>query len=137
MTGAFALPRARVRAAVAHERPAVVGARLQDVDLVAAVGTVFVGPDLAGAGVDGEAELVAMSQRVDLGLCSRFPGKRIVRWNASIVADAEHLAALISGVLREVRILLIAARRRDVEHAVPAEDHARGAGLIENEDVLD
>ena len=45
---AFRLPRPRIRAARADERPAVVRAGLQDVDLVAAVRAVLALPELAG-----------------------------------------------------------------------------------------
>ena len=51
MTGALGLPRARVCPSKADDRPAIVAARLQDVDLVASVGAVFVLPHLAGRGV--------------------------------------------------------------------------------------
>ena len=53
--GLAVLPRSRIRAAVAHDRPAVVRAGLQDVDLVAAVGAVLVLPHLASAGMHGQA----------------------------------------------------------------------------------
>src|SRR4029079_7620566 len=91
---------------------------------------------LAGAGMHPETERAAMSERVDLRLRARFSCERIVRWDRSIVADGEDLAALIAGILREVRILRRAARGRHVEHAVLAEGDARRAGGVEDEDVL-
>src|SRR5579863_4098427 len=49
MPGPFGLPGPRITAAQADDRPAVIAARLKHVDLVAAVGTVFVLPHLAGS----------------------------------------------------------------------------------------
>ena len=74
---------------------------------------------------------------IHLGLRARLSRKRVIRRNASVVSDAEDLAALVAGVLREVRILLVAAGRRHVEHAVFAERDARRAGRVEDEDVFD
>src|SRR3954471_4419534 len=59
------LARTWIGAAVADDRPAVVRARLQDVDLVAAVGAVLVLPDFAGVRIGREAERAAMAERVD------------------------------------------------------------------------
>src|SRR5207244_4680479 len=70
----------RSRTAVAHDGPAVVRARLEDVDLVAAVGTVLVQPHVAGRGIHREAERTAMAERVNLRLRVRgFSDKRIDR----------------------------------------------------------
>src|SRR5262245_58047499 len=84
-----------------------------------------------------EAERAAVSERVDLRLRASFSGERVVWRNASIVSDSEDLAALVTGILREVRILRRAASGGDVEHAVLAERDARRAGGIEDEDVFD
>ena len=67
---ALDLPRPRIGAAVAHERPSVVGAGLEDVDLVAAVRAVLVEPHLAGARMHRQPERAAVSERVDLRLCA-------------------------------------------------------------------
>src|SRR5690606_6516895 len=63
--------RAAVIASVAHERPAVVRARLQDIHLVPAERTVLVLPDLAGRRMDGHADHIAVTDGVDLGLEAR------------------------------------------------------------------
>src|SRR6059036_4073092 len=58
--------RAVVVAAVADDRPAVVAARLQHVQFVAAVWTVFMLPDLASERIEGEPELHAMTDFVKI-----------------------------------------------------------------------
>src|SRR5258705_5608890 len=55
MRGLLRLPRALVRATEAHNRPAVVASGPDDVDLVAAIGSVLVLPHLTGARMDCQA----------------------------------------------------------------------------------
>jgi len=54
--------RSPVLAPVGNNRPAVVAARQDPVDLVPPHRSVLAGPQLAGVGVDGHAHLVAMSE---------------------------------------------------------------------------
>src|SRR2546425_12402368 len=60
----FRLPRSLIRAPEAHERPAVVAARKDDVDLVSAIRALLGLPDGAGLRMKDETLLIAMSERV-------------------------------------------------------------------------
>src|SRR5688572_7523254 len=60
------LPRAGIGAPVAHDRPAVVLAGTDDVELVAAIRAVLALPELAGHGMEREPERVAVTDRIDL-----------------------------------------------------------------------
>src|SRR6187399_747601 len=55
------LPRSGIGAAETDDRPAVVATGTDDVDLVAAVRTVFVLPELSGCRMNRQAERIAMS----------------------------------------------------------------------------
>ncbi len=120
------MPGTLVRTAVTHQRPAIVASRLQDVDFVAAIGTIFVLPHLAGPGMHGQPERAAVSQRVDFRPMAGLPHERIVGRDGAVVAQTQHLAAKRVGILR------IAAGGGHVEHAVAAEGDARGAGFGQN-----
>src|SRR5712692_9429979 len=91
--------RAVVVAAVADDRPAVVAARLQHVQFVATVWTVFMLPDLAGVRVDGEPKLHPMTDRENRRLVASLSDKRIIRRHAPIVPQAQDFAGEIVGVL--------------------------------------
>ena len=131
------LPRSRVAAAEAHDRPAVVGARLQDVDFVAAVRSHFVLPHLAGRRMHGEAERVAVAERVDLRLVSGASDERVVRRHGAIVIEAQHLARVAVRILRAAAVA--AARRRHIELAVaaPREPRRPADARAATEDVLE
>ena len=127
------LPRPGIGAPVAHERPAVVRARLQDVDFVAAVRPVLVQPHLAGARMHRQAERAAMAERVDLGPgIGGLADERIVFRHAAVVVQPQHLPAEavqpLGGVAAD-------GDRRDVELAVAAERDLRRADIAD-EDVL-
>ena len=114
-----------IGAAVADDRPAVVRARLQDVDLVAAVRAVLVLPDLAGARVHGQAERAAMAEREDLGPRSR-PCRR-TGCRAARCRRPSAAAPCPARLFGSCATVAAAAAGRDVERAVAAERHARGA----------
>src|SRR5688572_19822420 len=65
VSGALRLPRSLIAPAVAHHRPSVVGARLHDVDLVAAVRTILRLPHLARRRMKREAERVPVAVGID------------------------------------------------------------------------
>src|SRR4030095_404045 len=79
-----------VSAPLADARPSVVLASLNDVDLVAAVRTLLARPDLSRLRVHGQSKLIAMAERVALGLVSRFPDDRIIGWHGTVVAQPHH-----------------------------------------------
>src|SRR6185436_6976045 len=58
--------RSKIEPAEAYNGPTVVLTRLQNVNLIAAVGSVFAFPDRAGVGLDRESQRIAMAQRIDL-----------------------------------------------------------------------
>ena len=95
-------PLAGIKAPEAHQRPAVVAPRQQHVELVAAVGTVLVLPDVPGLGVQHEAEGVAVSDRVDLRPMARFVHEGVVGGHRAVVVEAQDLAPQAPGILRGV-----------------------------------
>ncbi len=111
---------------------------LNDVDLVAAVRPLLAGPDLAGLGVHGKTELVAVAHREDLGLVARATDERIVRRHGAVVAKPQQLAAVVAGILRRRVGALLRAAEAHVDHAVAAEDDARGLGRdVSREQIAD
>src|SRR4030095_1371772 len=85
--------RTGIAASVADDGPAVVLARLDDVDLVAAIRSLLARPDFAGLRIHRQTELVAMTHRVDLWLVSRTPHKRVVWRNRPVVAKPPQRSA--------------------------------------------
>ena len=124
------MPGTLIGASVAHQGPAIVAAGLQDVDLVAAVGAVFVLPHLTGAGIHRQAQRAAMPQRIDFRPVTGLPDERIIGRDGAVVAQAQHFAAERVGILR------IFAGGGQVKHAVAAESNARSAGFVQNKNVL-
>src|SRR5207247_1173898 len=132
--GLFRLPRARVRAAVTHERPAVVATGLDDIDLVAAIRAVLVLPHLSSSRMDGESDRVPMAERVHLGLVPGLSDEWIIVRHAAIVPQPQNLAGVAVGVLCAAAST---AAGRHEERAVMSERDARGAAgaLPGDEDV--
>ena len=82
-------------------------------------------PDLAGRGVDDEAELVAMAQRVDFRPMALAAHERIVGRHGAVVVEAQDLAAQAHAILRDVRnVVLRPAAGGHVDLAVTSEDDA-------------
>src|SRR5207302_1575970 len=100
--GDLRLPRTLISTTITHDRPAVVFAGPDDVDLIAAVGTVFVLPYFAGSGMNRETEGRAMPERIDFGFVSGAADKWVVVGNTAVVAKAQHFAAVALRVLRIV-----------------------------------
>src|SRR5687767_8773262 len=96
----------RVVDAVADHRPAVVASRLNAIQLVSALRSVLVGPQLAGGGVHEHSLHVAMSVAPDLRLRSWAIHERVVRGYASVVMQADDLALVIGEILRGMRLQL-------------------------------
>ena len=92
----FGNARARIIASEAHDWPSVIAAPHDDVDLVAAVGTIFVVPEHPGLGVDDEAQRIAMSQGIDFWPMARVAHERVVGRYGAIVVEAQYLAAQAS-----------------------------------------
>src|SRR6187549_2963955 len=82
------------------ERPAVVVARLEDVDLVAAERPDLGFPELTGHGVVREAVYVAVAEGVDLGQRALASDEGIVGRDAAVVAQAQDLAEVVVERLR-------------------------------------
>src|SRR5207248_5664187 len=60
------LPRSLIRASVADDGPAIIAPRPQDVDLIAAVRTVFVFPYFPGSGMHRQTQRAAMAKCIHL-----------------------------------------------------------------------
>src|SRR5688572_23371138 len=89
----------------------------------------------------GESLRAAMAERVNLGLVARLAGERIVRRYASVIAQPQHLPAVVVSVLRPVLLLPLADRQVEqagaVERNPSAVVRARLAPGVGDEDVLD
>ena len=90
----------RVVDAVADDRPAVVGARFDQIELIAAARTVLDGPDLAACRIDRERLGIAMPVTPDLGPGISAPDEGIVLRDAAIRIQARHLAEIAAQILR-------------------------------------
>src|SRR5205814_594820 len=90
---------APVIASVTHHRPAVISAAMKNVELVAATWSLLGFPQIASRWVDGEPTSVAMSGCIDRRLMTRPTDERIIRRNAAIVAQANHLAGIVVRIL--------------------------------------
>src|SRR5688572_7260446 len=124
------LPRSAVGAAEADERPAVVGAGHEDVDLVSAVWSVLDLPDGAGDRVPGHSQEGAMAHREDFWPRVGAADERIVRRNLAFVREPKDLAAEGLGILS------VAAAVRHIQHAVAAEHDRTATAAFADEDVL-
>src|SRR4029450_6752082 len=87
-------------AAVAHHRPAVVPARLDNVDLVPPARSLLGRPELPGLRVDAQRVPIAVAERVDGWLEFGSSDEWIVWRHSSIVSQPDHLTRVIAGVLR-------------------------------------
>ena len=139
---------ARVDLAERHERPAIVAARYEPVQLVAAHGPDLGGPKLAGLGVPSEPLRVAVTVGVDLGFGAGAADERVVGRSRAVVAQAKHFAHVAAEILREhavarvVRnIARVAIADRQVDHPVGTDLRAAGrrsrAPGVGDEYVLD
>src|SRR4051812_32151642 len=81
-----------VVAAISVVWPSVVGARLEDVHLVAAVRSELHMKHLTGDRVRRNPELIAMTELENLGAGAGLVHERVVRRHRAIVAQANHLA---------------------------------------------
>jgi len=104
---------------VRDDRPAVVAPGAQDVDLVAALGTVLGFPHLAGLGVQSQSLRVAVTPGEDLGTRPGATDEGIVLRDRPVRTDAQHLTEVAAEILGEVALLALSDR--DVEQAAPVE----------------
>ena len=92
-------PHAGVLPAVGGNRPAVVAAGEDDVDLVAPLRGVLAGPQRSILGVEGQTELIAVAHRVDLGQIAGLADEGIVGRRAAVVVQAHDLADVLGRIL--------------------------------------
>src|SRR3990172_12896695 len=85
---------------VGDHRPAVVFPGMHDVDFIAALGAVFMGPDLPGFRVQSQALHIAVSQSIDFrhGMIDTY--KRIVFRHTAIFVYADQGTQVIVKSLR-------------------------------------
>ena len=130
-----------VLAPVADHRPAEIGARCQDIDLVAAARPVLVHPDGAGLGMDRHALRVAMAVGENLGQHIVTADERIVVGQAAIGMQPEHAAGVVVELLGERPLAPIAMRDEQItvgiEHQPRAEMPAAAAEPVGAKDHLD
>src|SRR5215469_6858971 len=131
MPGRGGLPGTLIRTSVAHNRPAIVAARLEYVDLVAAIGAIFVFPHFAGPRMHRQTQSAANAERIHLWPVPALSHERVIRRHRAVIAKPQYFAA------ERVRVLRIVASRGHEQRAVTAESNARRARLIRYEDVLD
>ena len=84
--------------------PPVVPAGLKAIQFIAALRAVFVHPDVAGVGMDGEPLHVPMSPAPDLRPGAGAVDERIVGRYAAVVVQPDGLAMVIRQILRRVRL---------------------------------
>ena len=124
--------RAIVVASEPSQRPAIVLAGFDQVELVTALRPFFSRPQLARALAVPEAERIAMAVRIDLRLPPGDADKRIVRRHAAVVADAQDLADVRSGLLRLHRDVAIAEADVEQPGLVPRESRPVAAARRSN-----
>src|SRR5688572_20207344 len=95
-------PVGAILTAIRRDRPTVVLALLHDVELVASLRSVFVGPQHVGAGLKGKPLRVAMAVAEDFGSVAVLAGERIVRRRRAVFLQTQDLAAVAGSVLRPV-----------------------------------
>src|SRR5690606_17257416 len=120
---AFADRGAVVVHAMADHRPAVVAAGTGDVQLVAALGTVFGLPELTGIRMQGRALHVAVAVRPDRRQRLLAAGEGVVGRNAAVAFDPVNLALALVQALHALGLAAVAGG--DVEPALAVEDQAR------------
>src|SRR5688572_10015419 len=81
--------RAHVAASVRDNRPAIVLAGTNDINLVTAIRPLFGCPHLTSRRVHREAKLIAVPPRVDCRLSVGPSDKRLIRWNFSLNGELE------------------------------------------------
>src|SRR5262249_26697646 len=99
--------RPRIVDAVADHRPAVVGAALDDVDLIPAARAVLDDPEDAGCRVDGSRLGVAVAPAPDLGPRVWLPDERVVGGHAAVGLDANDLAPVSPKILCETHLITL------------------------------
>ena len=104
-----------VVAALRDERPAVVGTRVNQVELVAAHRAHLDLPE-AALSVEVDTERVAVAERPDLGLHGALAGKRVARVGGAVVVEPDDLAEVAGHGLGRSHLVDLA--RRDPQGAV-------------------
>ena len=112
-----------VMVSLGHERPAVVGARLDQVELVAAHRSHLDLPETP-LSVPVDAQRIAVAQRPYLRLDAAFAGKRVAREGGAVVVQSDYLAEVAGHGLG--RGHLVDLTGRDPQRAVGAEEQATG-----------
>ena len=111
-----------VGAAVAHLGPAVVAPGDDAVEFVAALGAVFVHPQLAGTGTQGRPLRVAVAVGPDLR--AGLADARVALRDAAVAVEPDDLAEGAVEVLGGVELLALAERH---EHRLVGAEHDPGA----------
>jgi hypothetical protein len=114
--------RPRVITAKANYGPAVIAAGENDVDLIAAVGAVFVIPQSARFGMDHQAEGIAVAKRVDVWPVAGTIREGIIGRRRAVVTQAENLAPEAARFLRDGSDV---AAGGHIEHSIAAKRDAR------------
>ena len=130
--------------AVGDDRPAVVAAGLDDVELVAPHRSVLRLPDRPCVGVHVQSQRVADAEGVDLGAVALLVDEGVVERDRAVVVQAQHFTRVVGGILGVVGVADPVPRRHPDRHddpAVASEGNARSGGALRPgvgyEDVLD
>src|SRR5262245_57347618 len=95
-------PRAPVVTAVGDERPAVVPAGVEDVELVTAARPLLTFPDVAGFWIHRQTMTISVTDGENRRLESGTIHKRIVIGHAAIVAQTHDLSRVVTRILRSL-----------------------------------
>src|SRR5262249_7294341 len=117
--------RTQIKPAKTHDRPAIILARLEDIDFIAAVWAGLTFPDRSRIRLDSEAQHVAMSYRVNFGPIACASNERIIWRNGPIIAEPQHLPSEIVRILCAGRARRISDTDAHVNHSVLTEHDVR------------
>src|SRR5581483_10599832 len=113
--GLFAVDRdrpSRIVDAVGGERPAVIAAAVDEVELVSALRPVLVGPQLSRHLVEGKALRISVAEAPDFRSGRRLLAERIIVGNGPVAPDAHDAARCVGQILGLGGIPAIAERQK-------------------------
>src|SRR5215471_2868922 len=87
------LPGTLIRTAVAHNRPAVIAARLEYGDLIAAIRAILVFPHFAGPRMHRQTQSAANAERIHLRPVPGLSHERVIRRHRAVIAKPKYFAA--------------------------------------------
>src|SRR5262249_45405571 len=91
--------RAEIEAAIADDWPSIIFTGLENIDLVAPVGTVFAFPDVTCNGIHRKSESITMTHCVDLRSESLAAHEWIVGRYGAVISQPKDFSGKVAGIL--------------------------------------